>query len=84
MPRFECERDDIPKKWQDLLLIPGEGDEWILLLSTGIEDPSKNEIVMNEPNPEVTGSYEQVSEVMNQKIQELVDMGYHKIINEDN
>ena len=84
MPRYECERDDIPKKWHELLLIPGEGDEWILVSSNGIVDPSKNEVVMNDPNPEVHGTYEECSEVMERLIREKIDMGYHKIVNDDN
>jgi hypothetical protein len=65
-------------------LIPGEGDQWILLASNGVTDPSNNEMPMNDPHPEFIGSFDSASEAMDKRITELIDMGYHKIKHDEN
>jgi len=83
MPRFECKRDDIPDKWHTIDLIPGEGDDWLLLTSNGVTDPTRNELPMNDPHPEFKGTFEEASAAMEKKIAELVDLGYVKVKNEE-
>lgn len=83
MPRFECERDDIPKKWHSVSLVPGEGDEWLLVLANGIIDPANNDLPMNGTHVEFRGSFDDANEAMEKHIQYLVELGYHKVVQND-
>jgi hypothetical protein len=82
--RYECVRDDIPKKWHELELLPGLGDDWILIQSNGIEDPSKTERIMNQPTPEFRGTFEEVNNELEKRIKQLETLGYVKVVKKTN
>jgi hypothetical protein len=77
--RFECERDDIPRKWTEVDIVPGEGDEWLLIKSNGIVDPSKQELVINKPTIESRGTLQQVTEDLEKVRISIEAFGYKRI-----
>jgi hypothetical protein len=79
--RYECVRDDIPKKWTELELLPGIGDDWILIQSNGIVDPSKTEMIMNQPTPEFRGTFDEANLELEKRIKQLEAFGYSKVPN---
>ena len=82
--RFECERDDIPKKWTEVDIVPGEGDEWLLIKSNGIVDPSKVELVINKPAIEYRGMLKEVNIELEKVRISLEAFGYKRLqIKED-
>ena len=82
--RFECVRDDIPPKWTEVDIVPGEGNEWLLIKSNGIIDPSKQELVINKPTIEARGTLEAVNKELENVRISLEAFGYKRnLIKED-
>jgi hypothetical protein len=77
--RYECVRDDIPVKWHELDLLPGLNNEWILIQSNGIVDPSKTELIRNQPAAEFRGTFEQANIELEKRIKTLEQLGYVKV-----
>jgi hypothetical protein len=82
--RFECEQDDIPRKWHTVDLVPGMEDDWIIIRANGIMDPSGVETTMNYPAPHFKGSFQEAEKTMNSIVAGLEQAGYKKVQKQDN
>lgn len=78
--RYECVKEGIPKKWTELELLPGSGDDWFLIQSNGIVDPLNTELTFNQPTPDFRGAFEEASLELERRIKQLEAFGYKRVL----